>query len=114
ALPEGASLPEGFQIPEGISLPSAAGGGLPTGFPGLPGAGGGATTGTVSLVDGDVLYIKDPAGATIKVELAKDATVRSLRRGSLADLRAGDNVSIDGTTKTTGRMKASSITQTAQ
>jgi Domain of unknown function (DUF5666) len=111
-LPEGVELPEGFQIPDGATLPNAGGGGGLGGLPGLGGGAGNGTIGTVSLVDGNTLYIRDRSGATVKVELEDKATVRSLRRGSLADLRPGDTVSIDGTTETTGKMRASSITQT--
>lgn len=118
-LPEGVELPPGVELPEGVD-PSAllGGGGLPggtgAGLPGLPGAGAASDASTVSLIDGDVLYVQDPDGKTVKVVLDKKTRVNTIGPGKLADLKEGDKVTLKGSEETAGRFRARSITQTGQ
>ena len=50
---------------------------------------GGATIGTVKLVDGNNVYLTDSSGATVKVTLAPNASVTVTKKGKLADLTPG-------------------------
>lgn len=113
-LPEGVELPEGFELPEGVELPAGAGagGGLLGGAGAVPGAG--QDTYTVKLLDGDVLYVEDARGATVKVVLDDDVQVRTLQRGRLGGLDAGDEVVIEGADEEQGRLRAERISQTGQ
>lgn len=114
-LPEGLELPEGVELPAGIELPEGlpeamAGGG--TSLPGLLGNTSGEDTSTVSLVDGNVLYVRDAEGTTVKVVLDERTRVSTVGPGELADLEEGDTVVLRGTEETPGRFRARSITQT--
>ena len=60
--------------------------------------GGGATIGTVKLVDGNNVYLTDSSGATVKVTLAKGGTVTVSKKGTLADLTPGTAVVVVGQT----------------
>jgi hypothetical protein len=76
------------------------------------GAGGGATVGSVKLVDGDNVYVSTTSGGVVKVTTAPGVTVNVTQAGSLADLKPGDTVTVQGTTSSDGTsMAATSISQ---
>jgi hypothetical protein len=117
-LPGGISLPAGIELPEGIELPSGGAGGALPGAEQLAALTGGKDTYTVAVVDGDVLYLKDNAGVTVKVITASTTRIRHLAKGSVADLRPGDVVELTGDSKageadgTTDAVRAKAIDQT--
>jgi hypothetical protein len=88
------------------------GGGLGqgTGLGGAQGAGGqgAGTSGTVKLVDGDIIYVQTPNGivrvkttGSTKVTIAKKATTKSLK--------AGSTVTVQGTPGQDGTVTATSV-----
>jgi hypothetical protein len=94
--------------------PTAAGGdgarptGMPAGMPtGMPSGGPAegtesgsttSTTGTVTLVDGSVLYLTDSTGAQTRVEVADTATITTSASTTLKKISKGDTVTVTGTT----------------
>ena len=69
---------------------------------------GGGTSGTVKLIDGDIIYVQTPNGivrvkttGSTKVTLAKKATVKSLK--------AGTTVTVQGTPAQDGTVTATSV-----
>lgn len=92
----------------GASGASGAGG---TRFGGFGGSAA-AATGTISVVDGDTLYVTTSTGL-VKVTLSKSTTVTRNADASAVDLRPGDTVVVQGATGTTGSVNATSVTATA-
>ena len=74
---------------------------------------GGATTGTVTDVIGKTLYITSSSGSLVKVTLGPSATVTRNATSSLADLKIGDTVIVEGVKTKSGAVTASSISATA-
>jgi len=88
-----------------------------TGTSGFGFGGGGftsssAATGTISVVDGDTLYILSAAGSLVKVTLTPSTTVTRNAQATAIDLRPGDTVVVQGTTGTNGDVAASSVAAT--
>jgi hypothetical protein len=75
------------------------------------GGAGGATIGTVKLVDGNNVYLTDSSGATVKVTLAPNASVTVTKKGKLADLTPGTAVVVVGQTGKDGTVTATTVTQ---
>jgi len=96
--------------PPGASTGTGAGTGTAAGTGTQP-AGGGATIGTVKLVDGNNIYLTSASGATIKVTLAKGGTVTVSKKGTLADLTPGTPVVVVGATASDGTVNASAVTE---
>jgi hypothetical protein len=102
----------------GGSFPGAGAGSLPgAGAGSLPGAGGAATgtsgattTGQVKLVDGTNVYVVDAQGKTTKVATTSTSKISTAQPSSLSALKAGDTVTVVGTTGTDGTVTATSIT----
>ena len=95
------SLPGGAQGRFG-----ASGGTVPSG--GQLG-GGGATIGTVKLVDGNRLYITDQTGNVVKVTTQPGLVVQVSKPGTLADLAVGETVTVQGTAGSDGAIAATSV-----
>ncbi len=79
-------------------------------------AGGGAaagTTGTISVVAGNTLYVISSTGSLVKVTLTGSTTITRDAGATALDLRPGDVVTIQGATSANGNVTASSITATA-
>lgn len=72
---------------------------------------GGATSGTVTAVDGDTVTIELEDGSTVTVTTSADTTVTV--DGSLSDLAVGDTVTAAGETDDDGNVTATSITEGA-
>jgi len=99
---------------------SAAGGVGATGagaaasrFGGLFGGSTAATAGTISVVDGDTLYILSSTGSVVKVTLTKSTTITRNADAAAIDLRPGDTVTVQGATGSSGAVTATSVTATA-
>jgi hypothetical protein len=87
-----------------------------TGGAGSPfgsGATSSATTGTVTDIIGNTLYVTESSGSLVKVTLSSSATVTRNAKSSLSALKPGDTVTVQGTTPTDGSMTASSVSATA-
>lgn len=77
------------------------------------GSASGATTGTVTVIDGSTLYITNAAGNIVKVTLTPSTTITRDAKAAAADLRPGDTVVIEGVTAKNGTVAASSVSATA-
>jgi hypothetical protein len=73
-----------------------------------------ATTGTVTDIIGNTLYVTNASGGLIKVTLSSSATVTRNASSSLSGLKPGDTVTVQGTTPTNGSMTASSVAATTK
>ncbi len=97
----------------GASGTGTAGGGT-AGFPGGSNAGGGATIGTVKLVDGTNVYVQDRQGNVVKVATDPDTKVTISKTGTVSDLEPGSAVIVQGKQSSDGTsMAATSITPSA-
>jgi hypothetical protein len=94
------------------------GGGAARGGPSGPsgGAGGGAgapTVGTVSSAHGDVLYVKDASGTTVKVRTTSTSKIVRTAGSSVGAVHPGDTVVVQGSTAKDGTVKATRVSATA-
>jgi hypothetical protein len=105
----------------GTAAAGAAGGGFAGGgFRGGGGFGGGAggtgttaaATGTVSVVDGNTLYVLTATGSLVKVTLGQSTTVTRNATAAADDLRPGDTVVVQGSAAKNGNVTATSIAAT--
>jgi hypothetical protein len=85
-------------MPTGLPNPGAAGGSATTGTAGGTGTGPTTTTGTVTLVDGSVIYLTDPTGTQTRVEVGDKATITKTSNTTLSTIDKGDTVTATGTT----------------
>lgn len=91
------TMPSGF--PSGMAFPGG------TGQDGTGQAGQGAsapTTGEVTLVDGDVIYLTQSDGTQVRVEVGDDTTISKMTSADLGDVEEGDTVTVTGTTTDSG------------
>lgn len=73
-----------------------------------------AAAGTISVVDGDTLYVDDTStGSIVKVTLTKSTTITRNADATAIDLRPGDTVTVQGATGNSGTVTATSVTATA-
>lgn len=77
---------------------------------GFPGAAGGGTTGTVTSVKGDTIYVKETDGDTVAVKLLPSTTVTKSESVGKASVDPGDTVAITGATGKTGTVSATAVT----
>ncbi|MBO3738905.1 hypothetical protein [Actinoplanes flavus] len=110
--------------------PSSAGtaGGLPGGGGGMRGGGfpGGGlgqqpqsttsaaassgTTGKVKLVNGKTIYVETEDGTVVTVRTDGSTTISTASKGKLSDVKAGQSVTVQGTTADDGTVTAKSVT----
>lgn len=79
---------------------------------GLFGGSAPAATGTVTAVEGDVVYLTTSSGSIEKVIVAKTTTVTRDTKSSAAALQPGDTAIVEGTKETDGNIDATSIAAT--
>jgi hypothetical protein len=93
----------------GASTATGAGGG--SGFPGAGrfGAGGNATLGTISSVNGNTIYLTDSTGNTVKVTLSPTTKLTKSLGVSKSSLHPGDAVVIQGVKDSKGTVSATSV-----
>ena len=72
-----------------------------------------AAAGTITVVDGDTLYVSSSTGSVVKVTLTKSTTITRNADAAAADLRPGDTVSVQGATGSSGVVTATSVSATA-
>jgi hypothetical protein len=86
-------------LPSGLSSRLAAGG-----------FGGAGTTGSVSSLDGNTIYVKENGGNTVKVRLSSATKISKTEGVSREKLYPGDTVSVSGSTAPNGTVNATSVT----
>jgi hypothetical protein len=96
-----------------------AAGGSGTGgrFAGLGGAAGGAgaaTSGIVTGVVGNTLYVTNASGALVKVSIGASTTITRTGSTTLSGLKTGDTVVVSGSTGSNGSVSATAVRATAQ
>jgi hypothetical protein len=85
-------------------------------FPGRSeflGGAGGATFGTVKLVDGNIVYVETETGSIVQVTTSAATKVTASTSVPLKDLAPGQTVIVEGTTKSNGSVAATSISQSS-
>jgi hypothetical protein len=100
-----------------VSLPAAARTGATSstaarsgGFPGAGAFGGENTSiGTVKSVDGNMIYVTDASGNTVKVELNSATKITKSLGVSRRSVRPGDSVVVQGAGSSKGRITATSL-----
>ncbi|MFC8850915.1 MULTISPECIES: hypothetical protein [unclassified Micromonospora] len=70
----------------------------------------GTATGTVTLVDGDTLYVETADGTVVTVRTTDDTTVRTTRASELSAIKNGQQVTVRGGAVTDNAMTATSVT----
>ncbi|HUH81634.1 MAG TPA: hypothetical protein VLZ06_09945 [Solirubrobacteraceae bacterium] len=120
---EGGSSTSGSGLAGLAALRGAAGGkgstgsGSSSGFPGFGGggglAGGGVTTGEVSYVDGNTLYVTSAEGNTVKVSVPRGTNVSKTVSTDVHSVHPGDTVLVRGSQSGNGKVTASSVSITA-
>jgi hypothetical protein len=88
---------------------AAAAFGGAAGFGAAPGGAAGGTVGSVQLVDGTNVYIQDTSGNVIKVSTSPDLAITVSKRGTVADLKPGDTITVTGTADADGNIAATAI-----
>jgi hypothetical protein len=87
--------------------------GRPTGRTGAPagfaGAAANGTSGTVSSIDGNTIYLKDTAGKTVKVKLSSGTTITKSVKVTNRKVYPGDQVVVSGKTASNGDVTATSL-----
>src|SRR6185437_14617330 len=73
-------------------------------------AGGGAITGTVTVVSGDKLYVTAADGSVYTVTTSGSTVINVTKSGALSQLKPGQTVVIAGTNDNSGDVTATSIT----
>jgi hypothetical protein len=76
---------------------------------GSTGANGGATTGSVKLIDGTNIYITDSNGTIVKVATTPQSQISITAPGSLTAIKPGDNLTVSGATGSDGTITAASV-----
>ena len=69
-----------------------------------------ATTGTVEYAKGNVLYVKDNDGNTIKVKLKAGSDVTRTATTDAEDVQPGDSVVDQGAANANGTVAATAVT----
>ena len=85
-----------------------------TGVSGFGGGAGAATSGIVTGVVGNILYVTNSSGTLVKVTVGPTATITRTGKSSLSGLQTGDTVIVSGTTASNGIVSATSVRATAQ
>ncbi len=80
---------------------------------GLFGGSGGATFGTIKLVDGNIVYIQTETGSIVQVTTSAATKVTASSAVPLKDLVPGETVIVEGTKKANGSVAATSISQSS-
>lgn len=97
----GGALPSGVTLPSGFNQPGTGQGSAST-------TSGPAVIGTVVSVKGNTLTVKNFAGKTISVTLADNTAITQTVKATA--LRAGQSVTVSGTTGADGKVTATQVT----
>lgn len=96
-------------VPAGLAQLFGRDGGAQVGL----GSAGGALTGTVTLVDGNNVYVTDAQGNVTKVVTTVDTTIKVNKDGTLADLGPSKSVTVQGSQNADGTYSATSIQESS-
>ena len=104
------------------SSSTAAGDRFGAGFAGAAGAGGtgassassGVTSGTVTDIIGNTLYVTNASGALVAVKVTSATTIDRNASSALSSLKPGDTVTVQGPTAKNGSVQAASVSATAK
>ncbi|WP_043511413.1 MULTISPECIES: hypothetical protein [unclassified Actinoplanes] len=108
----------GGRFPGGLSASGFPGGGFGQGGTGRGGTGTGGTgtaaaaadtTGTVKLVSGTTIYVQTADGTVVTVNTDGKTTVSAAKKAKLADVKAGDAITVRGEAGTDGAVAATSV-----
>jgi hypothetical protein len=83
-------------------------------FPGQAGGASGGTSGTVTVIQGNTVWVTAADGSLVKVKLTKTTTVTRNATSTKAALRPGDTVTVQGAAAKNGTVTASSVAATAK
>jgi hypothetical protein len=111
----GGSTASGFAALSGRLRTGGTGASGASGAGGFAGFGGSsaAATGSISVVDGNTLYVLTGTGSLVKVTLAKSTTITRNADTAAVALRPGDTVTVQGATSSNGDVAATSVSSTA-
>ena len=76
---------------------------------GPTGASGGATSGTVKLIDGTKIYITDSNGTIVKIATTPQSQISITAPGSVTAIKPGDNLTVSGATGADGTITAANV-----
>ena len=115
----GAYLQRGRSSTSTPSLSSlfGSGAGAPSGGTGLSSlakAAAKSTTGTVTDIEGHTLYVTTSSGSLVAVKVSSSTTVDRNASTTLAGLKPGDTVTVQGTKEKNGTVEATSVSDTAK
>jgi hypothetical protein len=79
---------------------------------GAVGAGSGATSGTVTLVDGANVYVTEAGGTVVKVTTSPQSQITVTSQTTTANIKPGDTVTVIGSAGTNGTINATSVRDT--
>jgi len=82
-----------------------------TGRGGFFGGSGGATLGTIKLVDGSIVYVQTETGDIVQVSTSAATKVTISASGTVKDLLPGQTVIVEGTKSASGSVAATSISE---
>jgi len=87
-------------------------GGLGGGFPGgaATAAPAADTKGTVQTVNGETIYVQTTDGKVVTVKTDSKTTVSTATSGQIADVKAGQSITVQGVTGADGTVTATSVT----
>jgi hypothetical protein len=95
---------------------AARAGGTGAGAAGAAGAAGGfggaaraGTTGTITLIDGNNVYVTETGGTIVKVATGPGTTISVASTGTVANLHPGDTVTVTGPAGSDGTVTATNL-----
>jgi len=95
----------GGQFPGGAAQGGAAPGGTGTATAAAAG-----TTGTVKLVDGSTIYVQTADGNVVTIKTDGKTAVSAASKSTLKSVKAGQSITVEGSTATDGTVTATSVT----
>lgn len=96
------------------SLASRFAAGLAATSTGASSASSQVTSGTVTDIIGNTLYVTNSSGALVAVKMSSTTTVDRNAATSLSSLKPGDTVTVEGPTAKNGSVSATSVSATAK
>jgi hypothetical protein len=96
------------------ALRNARARGTSGGFPGQTGGGSNGTAGTVTVIQGNTVWVTAADGSLVKVKLTQATTVTRNATSTKGALRPGDTVVVQGAAAKNGTVTASSVAATAK
>jgi len=112
----GAYLQRGHSTASASSFSSlfATGTGGLTGSKALASAAAKVTTGTVTDIVGNTLYVTTSSGSLVAVKVSSSTTIDRNAASTLSGLEPGDTVTVQGTKEKSGSVEATSVSDTAK